>query len=104
MELFHFERRSQRSAAALGFGTADAFGAADHFDVSGSEQFENALVETKIAHGILNLSFFDVPNTISSKSGEERSPRVHAADVPETADEQSTLGGFNHVFDAHRRR
>ena len=60
MELLHFQGRSQRRAAALAFRTADTFGRTDHLNVPGSEQFQNALVETKVANRILNLPILDV--------------------------------------------
>src|SRR6266571_594841 len=61
MELFHFQDRRQRGASALRFRTADPLGGSDHLDVSGGEQFENALVEAKVTNRILNPSLLDEP-------------------------------------------
>src|SRR5258705_11641674 len=50
MEPFHFQRRRQGSATALGFRAADPLGRAYHLDVSRREQLQNALVESKVAN------------------------------------------------------
>ena len=91
MELFHFQGRCEGSAASLRFGAADAFGAANHFDVSGCEEFEDALIETEVADGILNFAFFDVPDAVASEASEESGARVNAANVPKTADEEAAI-------------
>src|ERR1043165_539133 len=100
MELLHFDGGRQGGTAALALGTADAFRRADPLDVSGGEQFQNALVETEVADWILNLSVLDEPHAIARQSGEQRRPRINTADVPEAAHQQAALRGLDHLFDA----
>src|SRR5207244_418436 len=84
MELFHFQRRRQRSASALRFRAADPLGRSNHLDVSGGQQFQNALVEAEVSNRILNLSLLDEPNTVPRQPGQQSCPRIDAANIPET--------------------
>ena len=102
MEFFDLQGRSHGGAPALGFGTADAFGSADHFDVPGSKQSQDALVEAKVANRILNFPVLDIPHAIAREPSEEGCPRIDAADIPETADEQTAFRGLDHLLDAER--
>src|SRR6516225_7751118 len=99
MEFFDHDGGCERSAAALGFGTADAFGLADHLHVSRCKQPQHALVETEIADRILNLALFDVPKTVTRQAGEQRGSRINATDVPESAHQQTPLHRADHLLE-----
>src|SRR5438445_7072264 len=88
MEGLDLQSGGKRGAAALGFGTADAFGGANHLDVARGQQRKDALVETKIAHRILYFAVFDIPKSVTGKTGEKRGPWINTADVPKTAYQQ----------------
>src|SRR5213083_91233 len=104
MELFHFQGRRQRGASALRFRAADPLGCSNHLDVSGGEQFQNALVEAEVANRIPNLSLLDEPYTVPRQPGEQSCPRIDAANVPETAHQKTTVGGRKHLFHDNRPR
>src|SRR5215212_5096131 len=103
MELLHLGRWRDGRPTALRLGIARPLRRANHLDVPRREQFEDALIETKVADRILNLPVLDEPHTVARKPGEQRSARIDTADVPEAADEQSTFGGLNHLFYTRRR-
>src|SRR2546423_4818713 len=76
MELFNFQGWGHRGAVALGFRTADAFGGTDHLDITRGQQFQNTLIESEIAHRVLNFFILNVPNSIPGKAGEKGGSRV----------------------------
>ena len=68
MELLHFQGWGQGSAAALRFRTANALRSTNHLHVSGRQQFEEALVEAKVAYGIPDLAILNVPHSIARQA------------------------------------
>ena len=67
MKLLHFQGGCQGSAAALRFRTAHALRRPNHLHVSGGQQFKDALIEAKVADGILDFAVFNVPNPITGQ-------------------------------------
>src|SRR5579859_4260403 len=103
MEPFDSQCRDERGALALAFGTGDSLRSANQLDVPGRQQFEHTLVESEIAYGILDRAILNVPKTVAREAGKQRRARVHPADVPEPAYEQTALHAANHLSQARRR-
>src|SRR4029077_9450581 len=79
------------------FFAGGADGWAEHLDVG--KHFENILIEAEISDSARDFSIFDEERSVASHAGENFFVGIDFTDVPESGDENSALGGTNHVVE-----
>jgi hypothetical protein len=62
------------------------------------QQFDNALIEAKIAQAPATPAVFDQERAVARHAGHDFLVGIHFADVPETGDQNAAIGGRDHFF------
>src|SRR5580765_7661224 len=95
IKVSHFHRRHnhvERFLAARSHRLAHCFDVRQHMN--------QAFIKSKISYPALHLAIFDIKSAVASHSSQHFLERFHLANVPKACDQDSTLGGRNHLLDA----
>src|SRR3954454_7497199 len=62
-----------------------------------AEQVDRRLVEPEVVYRAADLPVLDEIDAVARQAGEQECLRVYLADVPEAGEQQSPLGGLDHL-------